>query len=397
MTLKGKRILLGLTGGIAAYKAAELTRLLVKAGADVRVAMTEAAARFITPTTLQALSGQPVWTDLWDQRVPDAMGHIELSRDRELILVAPASADFLAKLAHGLADDLLSTLCLARRCPLMVAPAMNVEMWQNAATARNAEALRADGVTISGPASGGQACGEMGMGRMTEPAELLADVEFFFRPKALAGRRVVVTAGPTEEPIDPVRVLTNSSSGKMGYAVARAAREAGAEVKLISGPVSLPTPAGVARVDVRTAREMFDAVKKDVKKADVFISVAAVADYRVRNPSAQKIKKANGHLSLELEQNPDILSWVAALPRPPFCVGFAAESENLERNAMAKLANKKLPLVVGNLAQEALGADDSAIVLYDRRGGHPLGRGPKLELARKLVAHVAGIMAKAKR
>src|SRR6185503_13207217 len=232
MTLKGKKILLGLTGGIAAYKAAELTRLLVKAGADVRVAMTEAATRFITPTTLQALSGQPVWTDLWDARVADGMGHIELSRDRDLILVAPASADFLAKLAQGLADDLLSTLCLARRCSLMVAPAMNVEMWQNAATARNAETLRAHGVLIVGPASGGQACGEMGMGRMTEPAEILSDVRFFFQPRRLAGRRVLVTAGPTEEPIDPVRVITNTSSGKMGYAVARAAREAGADVTL---------------------------------------------------------------------------------------------------------------------------------------------------------------------
>jgi phosphopantothenoylcysteine decarboxylase/phosphopantothenate--cysteine ligase len=393
MALTGKRILLGITGGIAAYKAAELTRLLVKAGADVRIAMTEAAAHFIGTATLQALSGQPVWTDLWDSRVNDAMGHIELSRDRELILVAPASADFMAKLAHGLADDLLSTLCVARRCPLMVAPAMNVEMWQNAATMRNAETLRADGVTIVGPASGGQACGEMGMGRMTEPADILADVQFFFQPKrlegSLTGRRVVVTAGPTQEPVDPVRVLTNTSSGKMGYAVARAAREAGAEVTLISGPVSLSTPAGVARVDVRTAQEMFEAVKKDAKRADVFFSVAAVADYRVRNPAKQKIKKANGSLSLELEENPDILAWVAALPKPPFCVGFAAESENLAQNAKAKLVKKKLPLIVGNLAQEALGRDDSAITLYDADGEHPLGRGPKLELARKLVEHVA--------
>ena len=392
MTLAGRKILLGITGGIAAYKAAELTRLLVKAGADVRVAMTEAATRFVGPTTMQALSGQPVWTDLWDQRVKDAMGHIELSRDRELILVAPASADFMAKLAHGLCDDLLSTLCVARRCPLMVAPAMNVEMWQNAATQRNAEALRADGVQIVGPASGGQACGEMGMGRMTEPADILADVQFFFQPRPLAGRRVVVTAGPTEEPIDPVRVITNTSSGKMGYAVARAAREAGAEVTLISGPVSLPTPAGVARVDVRTAQEMFEAVKKDAKGADIFISVAAVADYRVKNPSAQKIKKANGHLSLELEENPDILAWVAAQPKPPFCVGFAAESENLAQNARAKLARKKLPLIVGNLAPDTLGRDDNAITLYDQRGEHPLGRGPKLELARKLIAHVASAL-----
>jgi phosphopantothenoylcysteine decarboxylase / phosphopantothenate---cysteine ligase len=392
-TLSGKKILLGITGGIAAYKAAELTRLLLKAGADVRIAMTEAATRFITPVTLQALSGQPVWTDLWDERVKDAMGHIELSRDRDLIVVAPASADFMAKLAHGLADDLLSTLCVARRCPLMVAPAMNVEMWQNAATQRNAEALRTDGVQIVGPASGGQACGEMGMGRMTEPADILADVQFFFQLKTqggkLHGRRVLVTAGPTEEPIDPVRVITNTSSGKMGYAVARAAREAGAEVTLISGPVSLPTPAGVARVDVRTALEMFEAVKKDAKHADVFISVAAVADYRVKNPSAQKIKKGNGAPRLELEENPDILAWVAALPKPPFCVGFAAESENLAQNAKTKLARKKLPLIAANIAREALGRDDSAITLYDADGEHPLGRGPKLELARKLVEHVA--------
>jgi len=394
MALTGKRILLGMTGGIAAYKAAELTRLLVKAGADVRVAMTEAATHFVGTATMQALSGQAVWSDLWDSRVNDAMGHIELSRDRDLILVAPASADFMAKLAHGLCDDLLSTLCVARRCPLLVAPAMNVEMWQNPATVRNAETLRADGVQIVGPASGGQACGEMGMGRMTEPADILADVQFFFQQKSprgsLSGRRVVVTAGPTEEPVDPVRVLTNTSSGKMGYAVARAAREAGAEVTLISGPVSLPTPAGVARVDVRTAREMFDAVKKDASNADVFIAVAAVADYRVKNPSKQKIKKANGHLSLELEENPDILAWVAALPKPPFCVGFAAESENLAQNAKAKLAKKKLPLIAGNLAQEAMGRDDSAITLYDADGEHALGRGPKLELARKLVEHVAG-------
>ena len=396
MALTGKKILLGITGGIAAYKAAELTRLLKKAGADVRVAMTEAGTRFITPMTLQALSGQEVWTGLWDSRVKDAMGHIELSRDRDLILVAPASADFMAKLAYGLADDLLSTLCIARRCPLMVAPAMNVEMWQNAATQRNAATLRADGVTLVGPASGGQACGEMGMGRMTEPADILADLQVFFsaKPKgarggALAGRRVVVTAGPTEEPIDPVRVITNSSSGKMGYAVASAARDAGAEVTLISGPVSLPTPAGVARVDVRTAREMFDAVKKDVKKADVFISVAAVADYRVKQPSAQKIKKMNGHLSLELVENPDILAWVAALPKPPFCVGFAAESQNLAKNAKAKLARKKLPLIAANLAQEALGRDDSAITLYDAKGAHSLGRGPKIDLARKLIESIS--------
>jgi phosphopantothenoylcysteine decarboxylase/phosphopantothenate--cysteine ligase len=397
MALTGKRVLLGITGGIAAYKAAELTRLLVKDGADVRIVMTEAATRFIGTVTLQALSGQAVWTDLWDARVNDAMGHIELSRDRELIVVAPASADFMAKLAHGLADDLLSTLCVARRCPLMVAPAMNVEMWQNPATARNAETLRRDGVQIVGPASGGQACGEMGMGRMTEPADILADIRFFFQPKPLEGKlqgkRVVVTAGPTEEPIDPVRVLTNTSSGKMGYAVARAAREAGADVTLISGPVSLPTPAGVSRVDVRTAREMFDAVKKDVKNADIFISVAAVADYRVKSPASQKIKKGNGPLLLELEENPDILAWVAALPKPPFCIGFAAESEKLGEHAREKRVKKKIPLIAANLASDALGKDESSITLYDDRGEHPLGRGLKLVLARKLLEHAAGMLA----
>ena len=393
MALTGKRILLGITGGIAAYKAAELTRLLVRGGADVRIVLTDAGARFITPVTLQALSGQAVWTDLWDPRVPDNMGHIELSRDRDLIVVAPASADFMAKLAGGLADDLLSSLCLARRCPLMVAPAMNVEMWQNAATQRNAKVLSDDGVLVSGPASGEQACGELGMGRMTEPADILADLEFFFRPKRLEGKRVVVTAGPTEEPVDPVRVLTNRSSGKMGYAVARAAREAGADVTLISGPVALPTPPGVARVDVRTAREMFEAVKKDVKAADVFIAVAAVADFRVKNPAARKIKKANGKaLALEFEENPDILGYVASLENPPFCVGFAAETEKLGERARDKRSKKKLPLLAANLAQDALGREDNAITLYDDRGEHPLGRGAKIDLARKLVAHLAGML-----
>ncbi len=398
MTLKGKRILLGLTGGIAAYKAAELARLLVKAGAEVRVAMTEAATRFVTPMTLQALSGQPVWTDLWDARVGDHMAHVELSRDRDLIAVAPASADFMAKLAHGLAGDLLSSLCLARRCPLLVAPAMNVEMWDNPSTRRNAKTLREDGVILAGPAAGDQACGETGMGRMLEAAEILAEIEVALAPKLLAGQRVLVTAGPTEEPIDPVRVITNTSSGKMGYAVARAAREAGAQVTLVSGPVSLPTPAGVARVDVRSARQMFDAVKHAVKASDVFISVAAVADYRVKQMAARKIKRSNGGLGpLELEENPDILAWVAALPKAPFCVGFAAESEKLAANARAKRARKGIPLIAANLAQKALGADDSAITLFDRRGAHRLGSGPKIELARKLVAHLAGMLPKAKR
>ncbi|HXM82313.1 MAG TPA: bifunctional phosphopantothenoylcysteine decarboxylase/phosphopantothenate--cysteine ligase CoaBC [Burkholderiales bacterium] len=391
--LKGKRILLGITGGIAAYKAAELVRLLVRAGADVRVAMTEAATRFVTPVTFQALSGQPVWSDLWDARVPDGMGHIELSRDRELIVVAPASADFMAKVAHGLADDLLSTLCVARRCPLMLAPAMNVEMWENAATQRNLAVLRDDGVLVEGPAAGDQACGETGYGRMLEPAQIAAEIDVFFAPKRLAGKRVLVTAGPTQEPVDPVRMLTNASSGKMGYAVARAAQEAGAEVTLVSGPVSLSTPAGVARIDVRTAQEMFEAVKKRAPSTDVFISVAAVADYKVKNPSAQKIKKANGDdVTLELAENPDILAYVAGMKNGPFCVGFAAESEKLAQHAREKRAKKNVPLIAANLAQNALGSDDNAIKLFDDRGEHDLGSGPKIELARKLVEHVASML-----
>jgi phosphopantothenoylcysteine decarboxylase/phosphopantothenate--cysteine ligase len=395
MALTGRKLVLGITGGIAAYKAAELTRLLVTRGADVRVAMTEAATRFITPTTMQALSGQAVWTDLWDARVPDAMGHIELSRDRDLVAVVPASADFIAKLAHGLADDLLSSLCLARRCPLLVAPAMNVEMWQNAATQRNVARLREDGVSFAGPAAGDQACGEVGLGRMLEPRDIAGEIEALLAPKALAGKRVLVTAGPTEEPVDPVRVLTNASSGKMGYAVARAAQEAGAQVTLISGPVALPTPAGVSRIDVRTADEMFTAVKKAAAASDVFISVAAVADYKVKQPSPRKIKKANGRaVTLELVENPDILAYVAQMENAPFCVGFAAESEDLERNAAQKRAQKGIPLLAANLAQDAIGADENAIKLYDERGAHDLGRGPKLELARKLVAHIAGALPK---
>lgn len=396
-TIKGKRVLLGITGGIAAFKSAELARILVKSGVDLRVAMTEAATRFVAPVTMQALSGQAVWTDLWDPRVPDNMAHIELSRDRDLILIAPASADFMAKLAHGLADDLLSALALARRCPLMLAPAMNVEMWDNPATQRNVLTLRDDGIAFAGPAAGDQACGETGMGRMLEAQQIAEAVEALFQPKVLAGKRVLVTAGPTEEPIDPVRVITNLSSGKMGYAVARAAHEAGAEVTLVSGPVALAAPGGVARVSVRTAREMFDAVKAAVGGSDIFVSVAAVADYRVKSPSPNKIKKASGRgTSLELEENPDILAWVAARPAPPLCVGFAAESEDVAKYARAKRAKKKLPLLAANLAQHALGADENEITLFDDRGEHPLGRGLKIELARKLMLHLAGMGARRK-
>lgn len=394
MALTGKRILLGLTGGIAAYKAAELARLLRRAGADVRVVMTEAACRFVTPLTMQALSGQPVWTDLWDSKVPDGMGHIELSRDRELIVVAPASADFLGKVANGTANDLLSALCVARRCPLLLAPAMNVEMWENAATQRNMVRLSEDGVHLAGPAAGEQACGEVGLGRMLEPAEILAEIQVLLGPRVLEGKRVLVSAGPTQEPIDPVRVITNLSSGKMGYAVARAAADAGAQVTLVSGPVALRAPGGgVRRIDVRTAADMFQAVKTAAPQSDVFISVAAVADYRVKSPSAHKIKKANGvALTLELEENPDILAYVAAMKNGPFCVGFAAESENLAQHARDKRSRKHVPLLAANLAQDALGGDENAITLYDEHGEHPLGRGSKLELARKLVAHVAGML-----
>ncbi len=397
-SLPAKRVLLGITGGVAAYKAAALTRLLVRAGMDVRVVMTEAATRFITPMTLQALSGQRVWTDLWDPAVPDHMAHIELSRDRDLIVVAPATADFIAKAALGLADDLLSNLVLARECPLLVAPAMNRQMWEQSATQRNVRTLRGDGVLVVGPAVGDQACGETGPGRMVEPETLLEEIEAALQPKLLAGKRVLVSAGPTEEPIDPVRVLTNLSSGRMGYAIARAAREAGAQVTLVSGPVQLPTPAGVARVNVRSAREMFEAVKTVVDASDIFFSVAAVADYRVKKPAAQKIKKGSAALRrIELEENPDILAWVAARPRAPFCVGFAAESENLAAHAKAKREKKGVPLIAANLAQEALGAEDSSLTLFDARGAHPLGRAPKLALARKLVLHVAGMLASAGR
>jgi phosphopantothenoylcysteine decarboxylase/phosphopantothenate--cysteine ligase len=384
--------LLGLTGGIAAYKAAELCRLFVKAGADVRVVMTESACQFVTPVTMQALSGKPVFTDMWDPSVPDNMAHIELSRDRDAIVVAPATADFLAKVANGLADDLLSTLCLARECSLMVAPAMNRQMWDNAATRRNVETLRADGIAILGPAAGDQACGETGMGRMLEAEDIFADVAAALGPKVLAGKRVLLTAGPTFEPIDTVRGITNLSSGKMGFAVAQAAVEAGAEVTLVAGPTQLPAPPGVARVDVTTAREMFDAVMARAKGADVFIGVAAVADYHVVQPKGQKMKKGDGPPSLELAENPDILAAVAALQKAPFCVGFAAETENLVENAQAKRWKKRIPLLAANLAHEAFGREDNALTLFDDAGKHEFERAPKIVLARRLVAHIARML-----
>jgi phosphopantothenoylcysteine decarboxylase / phosphopantothenate---cysteine ligase len=392
MTEEAKRVLLGITGGVAAYKAAELVRLFVKSGTDVRVVMTEAACRFITPATLQALSGQPVFTDMWDSRIPDNMGHIALSRDRDLILVAPASADFMAKIANGLGDDLLSTLCLARRCALAVAPAMNVEMWTNAATQRNVERLRGDGVHVLGPAAGEQACGETGFGRMLEAAEVFAATAGLLGPRPLHGRRVLITAGPTYEPIDTVRGVTNQSSGKMGYAVAQAAAEAGAEVTLVSGKTALATPAGVKRIDVVTAREMHEAVMTRARSADVFIGVAAVADYRVAQPGEQKMKRGAGNVTLELTPNPDILSEVAAMERPPFCVGFAAETEDMKRNAMEKRRRKNIPLLAANLAQDTFGRDDNALTLFDDQGEHDLPRAPKIVLARQLVDHIGRML-----
>jgi phosphopantothenoylcysteine decarboxylase/phosphopantothenate--cysteine ligase len=392
--LQGKRILLGLSGGIAAYKTAELTRLLVQAGAEVRVVMTEAACRFITPVTLQALSGNPVHTDLWDAGIPNNMAHIELSRGCDAIVVAPASADFLAKLAQGLCDDLLSTLCLARECPLLVAPAMNLQMWGNPATQRNVNLLRADGLAILGPASGDQACGETGMGRMLEAEEICEEIDACFQPKLLKGRRVLITAGPTFESIDTVRGITNISSGKMGYAVARAARDAGATVTLVSGPTALAPPRGMERIDVSSALQMHDAVMAHVARADVFIGVAAVADYRPREAKPHKMKKGKGAVTLELCANPDILATVAARKRPPFCVGFAAETENLDDYAAAKRKRKNVPLLAANLAQYAFGADDNQLVLFDQQGRHELARAPKIVLARQLVAHIAGLLPK---
>ncbi len=383
------RVVLGLTGGIAAYKAAELTRLFVKAGVRVDVVMTAAACRFIAPTTLQALSGRPVLTDLWASGADDGMGHIGLSRGADAIVIAPASADFLAKLAHGLADDLLSTLCAARECPLLVAPAMNRQMWSNAANQRNVAQLAADGVAILGPGTGEQACGETGEGRMLEPEEIFAAVAAARQPKLLAGKRVLLTAGPTFERIDPVRGITNSSSGRMGYALAQAAAEAGAAVTLVSGPTMLPTPAGVARVDVASAAEMLAAVLERIAAADVFVAVAAVADYTPAAVAQQKIKKSDAALAIELKPTVDILGTVAARPDAPFCVGFAAESHDVLAHADEKRRRKRIPLIVANRAQDALGSLDNEVTLLDDAGVHPLPRMDKLALARRLVAEIA--------
>ena len=395
LQLDGRHIVLGLSGGIACYKAAELTRELVKAGATVQVVMTEAAERFIGAVTLQALSNRSVYTSQWDARPGNNMAHINLTREADAVLVAPASADFIAKLAQGRADDLLSLLCLARpieRCALLVAPAMNREMWAHPATRRNVAQLAADGAALFGPDAGDQACGEIGDGRMLEPEQLRDAVIAFFQPKRLAGRAVLVTAGPTYEAIDPVRGITNLSSGKMGFAIARAAAEAGAAVTLVAGPVALATPAGVTRIDVRSAREMHDAVLPLAASHDVFVATAAVADWRPVDAAEHKIKKATGQgaPALVLTENPDILAAVAALPRRPFCVGFAAESQEVEQHARAKLVKKNVPLIVGNLGPATFGRDDNALLLVDAVGTRALPHADKLTLARQLVAEIAG-------
>jgi phosphopantothenoylcysteine decarboxylase / phosphopantothenate---cysteine ligase len=398
--LQGKHLVLGLSGGIACYKAAALTRELVKSGATVQVVMTDAAAQFITAVTMQALSGRPVFTSQWDARQPNNMAHIDLTREADAVLVAPASADFIARLALGRADDLLSLLCLARplaTCPLLVAPAMNREMWAHPATQRNVALIVADGATVLGPAAGDQACGEVGDGRMLEAEELRDELIAFFQPKWLGGRSVLVTAGPTFEAIDPVRGITNHSSGKMGFAVARAAAEAGARVTLVAGPVHLPTPRGVRRIDVQSAQQMLDAVLPEAPRHDVFVATAAVADWRPAACAGQKIKKdGSGRVpALAFAENPDILATVARLPvaERPWCVGFAAESHDLVRHARDKLVRKGVPLIAANLGPSTFGRDDNTLVLVDADGERELPRADKLTLARQLVQEIAARLA----
>ena len=392
--LNGKRILLGVTGGIAAYKAAELVRLLKKNGADVRVVMTDSGAQFVSPVTLQALSGNPVHTSMWDQSIANGMPHIELSRDCDLILVAPATADFIAKLAAGRADDLLSTLCLARDCALMIAPAMNRQMWENPSTQRNIKTLLADGVHLVGPDSGEQACGEVGVGRMSEPSLIANEIVSWLQPKLLQNKNVIVTAGPTYEAIDAVRGITNASSGKMGYAVAQAAIDAGANVTLISGKTNLNPPTKARFISIISAQDMFDAVINEVDHSDIFISVAAVADFKVRNPSEHKIKKSQQKLSIEFDETPDILKSVASRKNRPFCVGFAAESQNVEEYARKKRIEKGIPLIAANLVTEALNSDDNSLVLIDEHGTKTLASSSKLEQARQLMMHISGLINK---
>ena len=400
--LTGRHIVLGLSGGIACYKAAELCRALVKAGATVQVVMTEAAGQFITAVTMQALSGRPVHTSQWDSRpsggMSNNMAHINLSREADAILIAPCSADFIAKLLHGRADDLLSLMCLARpidKVPLLIAPAMNREMYAHPATQRNFVQLEADGATVLGVGNGFQACGETGDGRMLEPPQLLEDLTAFFTPKVLAGQRVLITAGPTFEAMDPVRGITNLSSGKMGFAIARAACEAGAEVTLVAGPVVLPTPRGVTRIDVKSAQNMLDAVIPRAQAATIFIATAAVADWRVAAPSTRKLKKdpAGAAPHLVFEENADILASVsqsaAAAHGRLFCVGFAAESHDLDANAQAKRLRKNVPLLVGNIGPDTFGQDHNTLLLVSAEGSKQLPRASKRFLAKALVQEIA--------
>ncbi len=399
-SLQGKHILLAMSGGIAAFKVAELARLLIQNGASVQVAMSDAATQFMTPVTMQALTGQPVYTNQWDARISNNMAHIELSRKADLILLAPASADMMAKISLGLADDLISVLCLARECPLIVVPAMNKQMWENAATQKNIQLLKNQGIGILGPTNGSQACGENGMGRMLEAKEIFEGVVAFFQPKVLAGKKVLITAGATYEAIDPVRGITNKSSGKMGFAIAQAALEAGAEVKLIAGPCHLETPLAftgqINRINVTSAQEMSDIVMQDLN-VDVFFAVAAVADWSIDNVSTQKIKKDHSSNTgmtpqLNFKLNPDILAEVskkAQTNKKPFCVGFAAETNDLETHAKEKRAKKNIPLLVANLGPSTFGLDDNELLLVEENSQLKMPRANKLQLARQLITHIS--------
>jgi len=395
-SLANKKIVLGISGGIAAYKSAELARALIQEGAQVQVVMTEAAQQFITPVTLQALTGQSVYTNQWDGRIANNMAHIELSRQADAILIAPASADLMAKLSLGLADDLLSTLCLARDCPLLIAPAMNLQMWAHPATQRSLERLNKDGVTVLGPGSGDQACGEVGLGRMLEPSEISEQLIAFFQPQVLKNKRVLITAGPTFEAIDPVRGITNLSSGKMGFAVAKAAVEAGAQVHLIAGPCDLATPlvssGRILRTNVTSGEEMYQAVLAS-STCDVFFAVAAVADWTIANRAKQKIKRQEQtDLDLQFRSNPDILLEMAKIAKrksKPYCVGFAAETDRLGKHCKEKRARKGIPMIVGNIGPATFGLDTNEILVVDEKGSKNLGRASKLDLARRLIAIVA--------
>lgn len=386
---KQRHWILGVTGGIAAYKTAELVRLLTKRGDTVQVVMTEAATEFMTPTTLQALSGNPVFVSGWDLRIPNAMPHIHLSRQADAILIAPASADFIAKLAHGFANDLLSTLCLARECPLFLAPAMNRQMWENPATCRNIEQIQQNDILLLDPDSGEQACGEVGTGRMLEPERIVKQLDSYFTPKLLSGKKIMITAGATIEMIDPVRGITNISSGKMGFALARVATQMGADVTLIYGNAQIETPEVHLAIHAKSAAAMYQAVMQHIVDQNIFMSVAAVADFSPDSTSEQKIKKSKETLTLSLKKNIDILSAVARLPHPPYCVGFAAETEHILENARDKRLRKQLPMMIANNANQVMGSDDTEVVIIDSTGELALPRANKQIVARLIMEHLA--------